>query len=78
MLINLIFTNCASACPLLTRGLSSVADPLEDDMGETVRFVAIGIDRERHCTKIAPIQLPPAIAERMREFMDAGFSAVGG
>ena len=47
VLINFIFTNCGSACPLLTRSLSSVADLLGDDMGETVRFISISIDPER-------------------------------
>lgn len=47
VLINFIFTNCGSACPLLTHSLAQVADLLGDDMGKTVRFVSISIDPER-------------------------------
>jgi cytochrome oxidase Cu insertion factor (SCO1/SenC/PrrC family) len=47
VLINFIFTNCGSACPLLTRSLASVADLLGDDVGKSVRFVSISIDPER-------------------------------
>jgi cytochrome oxidase Cu insertion factor (SCO1/SenC/PrrC family) len=47
VLINFIFTNCGSACPLLTRSLASVADLLGDDMGKSVRFISISVDPER-------------------------------
>jgi cytochrome oxidase Cu insertion factor (SCO1/SenC/PrrC family) len=47
VLINFIFTNCGSACPLLTRSLVSVADLLGDDLGKSVRFVSISIDPAR-------------------------------
>lgn len=47
VLINFIFTNCGSACPLLTRSLVSVADLLGDDVGKSVRFISISIDPAR-------------------------------
>lgn len=47
VLINFMFTNCGSACPLQTRSLVQVAGLLGDEVGRSVRFVSISIDPER-------------------------------
>jgi protein SCO1/2 len=47
VVVNFIFTNCDGACPLMTHKLSLVRDRMEEQIGDTVRFVSLSIDPER-------------------------------
>jgi protein SCO1 len=47
VLINVIYTSCEDACPLITRKLVEVRTKLGDRFGKEVQFVSISIDPER-------------------------------
>jgi len=47
VVINFIFTNCDSACPLMTAKLSIVRDQFEGMIDDPIRFVSLSIDPER-------------------------------
>jgi len=47
VLINVIFTNCVSACPLVTQLLSVTRDELVPSVKDEVWFVSISVDPER-------------------------------
>jgi cytochrome oxidase Cu insertion factor (SCO1/SenC/PrrC family) len=47
VLINVIYTECKDACPLITRSLVEVRKALGGDAPETIRFVSISVDPER-------------------------------
>lgn len=47
VVINFIFTNCDSACPLMTAKLSVVRDQFEGKIDDPIRFVSLSIDPER-------------------------------
>lgn len=47
VLINVVYTNCEDACPLITRKLIDVRQRLEDQVGKAVWFVSISTDPER-------------------------------
>lgn len=47
VVINFIFTNCDSACPLMTAKLSFVRDRFEGKIDNPIRFVSLSIDPER-------------------------------
>lgn len=47
VLINVIFTHCDDACPLITRKLREVRDRLGARFGKEVHFISISIDPER-------------------------------
>ena len=44
VVISFIFTNCQSACPLMTRNLTMIRDMLREDERQTINFVSISID----------------------------------
>jgi len=56
VVISFIFTNCQSACPLMTRNLTMIRDMLREDERRAIQFVSISID---------PLRDPPAA---MKEF----------
>lgn len=47
VLINVVFTHCDDACPLITRKLREVRDQLGARFGKDVHFISISIDPER-------------------------------
>ena len=47
VLINVIFTNCQDACPLITQRLNEVRNLLGDQFGRDVHFVSISSDPAR-------------------------------
>lgn len=47
VLINVIFTNCQDACPLITQKLNAVRGMLGEQFGRDVHFVSISSDPER-------------------------------
>lgn len=47
VLINVVYTHCEDACPLITRKLVEVRQKLEDKVGQEVWFVSISTDPER-------------------------------
>lgn len=47
VLINVVYTNCEDACPLITRKLIEVRQRLEEKVGKAVWFVSISTDPER-------------------------------
>lgn len=47
VLINVVFTHCEDACPLITRKLMEVRQRLGEGAGKAVRFVSISTDPER-------------------------------
>jgi len=44
VVISFIFTNCQSACPLMTRNLTMIRDMLREDERRKIQFVSISID----------------------------------
>jgi len=44
VVISFIFTNCQSACPLMTRNLTMIRDMLREDERRAIQFVSISID----------------------------------
>ncbi len=44
VVISFIFTNCQSACPLMTRNLTMIRDMLREDERRAIRFISISID----------------------------------
>ena len=44
VVISFIFTNCQSACPLMTRNLTMIRDMLREDERRTINFISISID----------------------------------
>ena len=44
VVISFIFTNCQSACPLMTRNLTMIRDMLREDERRSNQFVSISID----------------------------------
>ena len=44
VVISFIFTNCQSACPLMTRNLTMIRDMLREDERRDIQFVSISID----------------------------------
>lgn len=47
VVINVVFTNCEDACPLITRKLKEVRDGLGEPLARKVHFVSITSDPER-------------------------------
>lgn len=47
VLINVIFTNCDDACPLMTKRLRSVRQQLGAAFGDTVYFLSLSVDPDR-------------------------------
>jgi cytochrome oxidase Cu insertion factor (SCO1/SenC/PrrC family) len=47
VLLNVIFTSCEDACPLITRQLAFVADKLDGRLGKDVHFISISSDPVR-------------------------------
>ena len=47
VLINFVFTNCDSACPLATQKMKSVAEQLGGRLGESLFFISISVDPTR-------------------------------
>lgn len=47
VLINVVYTHCEEACPLITRKLVEVRQKLDDKVGKDVWFVSISTDPER-------------------------------
>lgn len=47
VLINVVFTSCKDACPLITRQLTEVRDRLGERFGKEVFFVSLSSDAER-------------------------------
>ena len=44
VVISFIFTNCQSACPLMTRNLTMIRDMLREDERQNIQFISISID----------------------------------
>lgn len=51
VLINVVFTQCPSACPLMTERLKQVRRLLGDGFGDDIRFLSISIDPARDTPK---------------------------
>jgi len=47
VLVSFIFTNCESACPLITEKMSAARDMLGEEFGGNLRLISISIDPER-------------------------------
>lgn len=47
VLINVIYTSCEDACPLITRKLIEVRNKIEEEVGKAVWFVSISSDPKR-------------------------------
>lgn len=47
VLINVIFTNCKDACPLLTQHLQSVRRQLGPHFGRDIKFLSLSVDPKR-------------------------------
>jgi len=52
VMINVMYTNCKGACPLLTQKLSQVSRELGDLYGQSIYFVSISNDAERDTPEI--------------------------
>jgi cytochrome oxidase Cu insertion factor (SCO1/SenC/PrrC family) len=63
VVISFIFTNCQSACPLMTRNLTMIRDMLREDERRAIRFISISID---------PLRDTPAayITKRLGSYTD--------
>jgi protein SCO1/2 len=44
VVISFIFTNCQSACPLMTRNLTMIRDMLGEEERRSIQFISISID----------------------------------
>jgi protein SCO1 len=47
VLINVVFTNCASACPMMTERLKLVRKRLGPEFGEDIHFLSLSVDPAR-------------------------------
>lgn len=47
VLINVIFTNCDDACPMMTKRLGVVRQRLGSDFGDSVYFLSLSVDPKR-------------------------------
>jgi protein SCO1 len=47
VLINVVFTNCPSACPMMTERLKQVRKQLGEDFGRDVYFLSLSVDPAR-------------------------------
>jgi len=47
VMLNVIYTSCQGACPMLTQKLSEVSKQLGDQFGNNIRFVSVSNDPER-------------------------------
>jgi protein SCO1/2 len=52
VMINVMYTNCKGACPLLTQKLSQVSRELGDLYGQSIHFVSISNDAERDTPEV--------------------------
>jgi len=52
VMINVIYTNCKGACPMLTQKLSMVSRELGDLFGSRVHFVSVSNDPERDTPEV--------------------------
>lgn len=52
VMINVMYTNCKGACPLLTQKLSQVSRELGDLYGQSIYFVSISNDAERDTPEV--------------------------
>ena len=62
VVISFIFTNCQSACPLMTRNLTMIRDMLREDERRAIQFVSISID---------PVRDTPAAMKEFAQKHDA-------
>jgi cytochrome oxidase Cu insertion factor (SCO1/SenC/PrrC family) len=46
LMVNLFYTSCQSACPMVTSKMAAVQDLLGDELGRTIHFVSITVDPE--------------------------------
>lgn len=51
VLINVIFTNCPSACPMMTERLKLVRKRLGPQFGEDIHFLSLSVDPARDTTE---------------------------
>lgn len=47
VMLNVIFTNCDDACPLITRKLKEVRAAMDEDLARQVYFISLSSDAER-------------------------------
>jgi cytochrome oxidase Cu insertion factor (SCO1/SenC/PrrC family) len=64
VVISFIFTNCQSACPLMTRNLTMIRDMLREDERRAIQFVSISID---------PLRDTPSAMKEFAQKHDADF-----
>jgi cytochrome oxidase Cu insertion factor (SCO1/SenC/PrrC family) len=62
VVISFIFTNCQSACPLMTRNLTMIRGMLREDERRAIRFISISID---------PLRDTPAAMKEFAQKHDA-------
>ena len=62
VVISFIFTNCQSACPLMTRNLTMIRDMLREDERQAINFISISID---------PLRDTPAAMKEFAQKHDA-------
>jgi cytochrome oxidase Cu insertion factor (SCO1/SenC/PrrC family) len=62
VVISFIFTNCQSACPMMTRNLTMIRDMLREDERDGIQFVSISLD---------PVRDTPSAMKKFAQTHDA-------
>ncbi|HET6720939.1 MAG TPA: SCO family protein [Rhodocyclaceae bacterium] len=75
VLINVVYTNCEDACPLITRKLIEVRQRLEEKVGKEVWFVSISTDPERDSPQALKKFAQAQCADEQRWFFLTGAKA---
>ncbi|WP_271409309.1 SCO family protein [Pseudomonas sp. Q1-7] len=52
VMLNVIFTHCNDACPLITRKLKAVREAMDDDLAKQVYFISLSSDAERDTPEV--------------------------
>ena len=52
VMLNVIFTHCNDACPLITRKLKDVREAMDEDLARQVYFISLSSDAERDSPEV--------------------------
>jgi cytochrome oxidase Cu insertion factor (SCO1/SenC/PrrC family) len=52
VMLNVIFTHCNDACPLITRKLKEVREAMDEDLAKQVYFISLSSDAERDSPEV--------------------------
>ncbi len=52
VMLNVIFTNCTDACPLITRKLKAVREAMDEDLASQVTFISLSSDAENDSPEV--------------------------